>query len=447
MLLLLVAAGVFGALAVREPAAPDERPAAGALASPVWSARRVPGAIVDPMTAVREVASADGLQQALDAEALRYDRVCFVVRRGATVLASRNAAAGLIPASTQKLLVSAAALASLGPGFRFETRAVATGTGPAIDRLIVVGSGDPVIRTAPFVDQGISTPLDGLADAIVAAGVRRVGTLVADDGRYDRQRYVPTWKPAYREDLDVGPLGALVVDQGVTLASGKPALVDDPARQLADDLAELLQARGVTVDDTGRGSAPGDASTVATVTSQPLETIVGWMLAVSDNSTAELLTKELGVRLRDEGSTTAGTAAVREVLGRLGVTLAGEPTVDGSGLDRDNRLTCGDLAAVLALGDRPDLHVLRDVLPGDPRPNGDGTVRAKGGYLDDVTALAGVAGRDQPMLFAFVANGGVPKPSQNAVVGMRRVADLLAAYRPPERVPDALVPGPLPVGR
>ena len=255
---------------------------------------------------------------------------------------------------------------------------------------------------------------------------------------------MPTWKPAYREDLDVGPLGALVVDQGVTLASGKPALVDDPARQVADELAGLLRARGVTVGDTARGPAPAGAQSVAVVTSQPLKTVVGWMLDVSDNSTAELLTKELGVRVRGEGSTPAGTATVRDVLGRLGVTLAGGPTVDGSGLDRGSRLTCADLAAVLALGDRADLRVLRDVLPGDPRPNGDGNVRAKGGYLDDVTGLAGIAGRDAPVAFAFLVNGGVPKPAQNAVAGMRRIADVLASYRPPDRVPDALVPEPRP---
>jgi len=438
---LLVGAGVAGALAWRGTDATASR-AAAAVATPVWSARRLPGPIVDPLSAAHERDAAAALQQQLDLEAARYDSACFVVQRGATVLASRNATTPLLPASTQKLLVTTAALTTLGPDFRFETHAVASSPGPSVDRLWVVGAGDPVLRTSEFVDAGVSTPLDALADAIVAKGITRVGTLVADDSRYDQERYVPTWKPGYRVDLDVGPVGALVVDQGVTMASGRPALVDDPARQVGEELAGLLRARGVTVGDVGRGTAPSDAAEVGSVTSQPLRTIVAYVLAVSDNLAAEMLTKELGTRQRNEGSTSAGVAAVHDTLGRLGVRIDGAPTVDGSGLDRGNRLTCADLVAVLGLGARADLRVLHDVLPGDPRSGGDGTLRAKGGYLDDVTGLAGVIDRTSPLTFAFLANGGVPAPARNALSQMRRVADVLGAYQPPPRVPDAVVPEP-----
>jgi serine-type D-Ala-D-Ala carboxypeptidase/endopeptidase (penicillin-binding protein 4) len=438
---LLLGAGVAGALTLRGTDSPAPS-ATAAVATPMWSARRFPGPIVDPLTAAQERDAVAVLQQQLDAEAVRYDSACFVVQRGATVLASRNAATPLLPASTQKLLVATAALTTLGPDFRFETRAVRSGPGASVERLWIVGAGDPVLRTTEFVDAGVSTPLDALADAIVADGIARVGTVIADDSRYDQERYVPTWKPGYREDLDVGPVGALVVDQGVTLATGRPALVDDPARQVGDELARLLRARGVTVGDVSRGTAPADAVEVGSVTSQPLRTIVGYTLAVSDNLAAEMLTKEMGTRLRNEGSTTAGVDAVRDALGRLGVRIDGAPTVDGSGLDRGDRLTCADLVAVLGLAARADLRVLHDVLPGDPRSGGDGTLRAKGGYLDDVTGLAGVVDRASPLTFAFLANGGVPAPARNALAQMRRVADVLGAYQPPPRVADAVVPEP-----
>lgn len=439
---LVVAAVAAGVAAMREPT--PAAVTAPELTTPLWSVRRAPGLVVDPLNRAREADAAAGLQSRLAAEAARFGNACFEVRRGSQVVAAGSADAALIPASTQKLLVAAASLAVLGPDFRFVTQAVADGGGTSTDRVWVVGAGDPVMRSADLVDAGVSTPLDALADAIVGSGVQRIGTLVADDSRYDRQRDVPTWKPSYREDLDVGPVGALVVDQGITTASGRPVPVADPELHFVATLAEALRARGVEVGGLDRGGAPPDARPVGTVESQPLRTILGFVLAVSDNGAAEMLTKEVGVRVRQDGSTAAGTAAVRETLGRLGVDLADATMVDGSGLDRGNRLACRDLVAVLALAERPDLAVLRELLPGDLRVDGDGTVRGKSGYLDDVTGLAGTV-RPGGLTFAVLLNGGVPGPARNAVTEIRRFADLLGAYRPPAAVPDATVPGPGPV--
>src|SRR5262245_35455835 len=68
------------------------------LSTPLWSARRAPGAIVDPMTTARQQTAARGLQDALDARAARFGAACFVVRTGNTVLASHDADHALIPA-------------------------------------------------------------------------------------------------------------------------------------------------------------------------------------------------------------------------------------------------------------------------------------------------------------------------------------------------------------
>jgi D-alanyl-D-alanine carboxypeptidase/D-alanyl-D-alanine-endopeptidase (penicillin-binding protein 4) len=432
---LLLGAGVVGALALRSPGAAGESPSGAA--TPLWSARRTPSAVVDPVRAAREVAAGAALRTRLLEATARFTDVCFVVERGGRALASEAADVPLIPASTQKLLVAAAALHVLGPDHRFETRVVAEEPGSAIDRLWVVGGGDPVIRTAPFVDEGISTPLDSLADAIADTGVRRVGVLEVDDARYDAQRYVPTWKLGYLADLDVGPLGALSVDQGVTFVGGRPVLVEDPGLDTGARLAALLRDRGVTVGDVTRGRAPSDATPVARVTSQPLRTILRYMLGVSDNVTAELLTKELGVRQRGEGSTVAGTAAIRSTLGELGMDVTTVTNVDGSGLDRGNRLSCADLVAVLDVVARPDLGGLRDLLPGG------GAVRAKSGYLDDVTGLAGTVD-GSGLAFAVLLNGGVPR---DAGIELGRIADVLAAYEAPPQLPDTAVPVPVPVDR
>src|SRR5262245_11714568 len=282
----------------------------------------------------------------------------------------------LLPASTQKLLTAAAALTTLGADFRFETNVVAASEGPTLDRLWFVGSGDPVIRTAEYADAGVSTPLEALADAIVAKGVRRIGSVVGDDYRYDSMRFLPSWSPTYKIDFDVGPVGALEVTESIALVNGKPVMHDDPAVYAAAELTRLLRARGVSVGEPTRGIAPEGATRIASVTSQPLRTIVRWMLLTSNNLTAEMLTKEVGVRTRGEGTTATGVAMVQAKLRELGLALDGQTMVDGSGLDRQNRLTCRILVDVVDLGSRPGLKALRDTLPGAGSPTPDGKVHA-----------------------------------------------------------------------
>jgi len=227
--------------------------------------------------------------------------------------------------------------------------------------------------------------------------------------------------------------------ESINLVNGKPVVHDDPALFAAAELTRLLRARGVTVGEPTRGVAPEGSTTVASVTSQPLRTIVRWMLLTSNNTTAEMLTKELGARTRGAGTTASGVAAVQAALRELGVPLDGQTMIDGSGLDRENRLTCRILVAVVDLGARADLKVLRDTLPGGGSATPDGKVHAKGGYLTDVTGLAGIVDRDTPLRFAFLANGGVPK---NANVDLNAFTGVLNTYQPPAPVPDAVIPSP-----
>jgi D-alanyl-D-alanine carboxypeptidase/D-alanyl-D-alanine-endopeptidase (penicillin-binding protein 4) len=409
------------------------------VATPLWSPRRLPAPFVDPLNAERERAASFAYQRALGAEVARFANACFVVARGSTVLAAQNADMPLVPASTQKLVTAAAALTTLGADFRFETNVVATSEGATLDRLWFVGAGDPVIRTAEYADVGVSTPLEALADAIVAKGVRRIGSVVGDDYRYDSMRFLPSWSPTYRIDFDVGPVGALEVTESIALVNGKPVMHDDPAVYAAAELTRLLRARGVSVGEPARGIAPEGATRIASVTSQPLRTIVRWMLRTSNNLTAEMLTKEIGVHARGEGTTATGVAMVQAKLRELGLALDGQTMVDGSGLDRQNRLTCRILADVVGLGGRPGLEVLRDTLPGAGSPTPDGKVHAKGGYLNDVTGLAGILDRDTPLRFAFLANGGVPKNANRDLAAFSAVLD---TYQPPTLVPDSVIPEP-----
>ena len=295
-----VACAVLTVGAGAEPSRPETEPA---LATPVWSPRRVPQSVVDTVGAQR-------LQSRLDAE-LGGVESCVVVTTGDgdTVLAARNPDAPMIPASSEKLFTAVASLDVLGPDYRFETKVVAASPPDEgrVDDLWLVGGGDPVLATPefaaelatePFYEQTdvVTTSLVELADAIVAAGVRQVpGGVHGDDSRYEAVRYLPTWRDTYRTGGTIGPLGALTVNDGYSVLNPTPVPVDDPAAFAAAELARLLAERGVQVGtDTDRAPAPAEAALVASVQSRPLRDIVGGLLRSSDNLTAELLTREIG---------------------------------------------------------------------------------------------------------------------------------------------------------
>jgi D-alanyl-D-alanine carboxypeptidase/D-alanyl-D-alanine-endopeptidase (penicillin-binding protein 4) len=137
------------------------------------------------------------------------------------------------------------------------------------------------------------------------------------------------------------------------------------------------------------------------------------MLTDSNNETAELLTREIGRRRADDGTTEAGTRAIPGVLAALGVPVTGVDLHDGSGLAHENRVTCRALLGVLALAQRPRLAALDrglavagatgtlvDRFVGTPLA---GRLRAKTGHIDGVVGLAGVV--SPGARFAFVANG------------------------------------------
>lgn len=450
--LLAVAALVALVLAFRGDSS-AARSASGRLTTPLWSARRLPQPLVDGV-------GDQHLQRALD-QAFPGNGVCYLVQADGRVLASRNADTPLVGASTQKLLVAAASLATLGPDFTYETKAVAPSgvSEGSIDKLWLVGGGDPVLTTAPYAafiqakdktKGDVTTSLEALADAIVAKGVKKIpGGIVVDDSRYDTERYNPTWAPGDRTSGDIGPLGALTVNDGFSAWDPRKIPVDDPALNAGTQLAALLKARGVTVGNVSRGNAANDATAIASVKSPPLHDIVTSMLRSSDNLSAELVVKELAAHGGGQGTTAAGTAAVLAKLKDLGVPTANVSLVDGSGLSHDNRDTCATLAGVLALRTHAGLETLLSGLPvaaqsgtlvdqfvGTPLA---GKVTAKTGSLDGVSGFAGLVTLNRPIEFTFLDDGTF---NETVGAGLRvRFATQVGTY--PDAPPaDALVPAP-----
>jgi len=139
------------------------------------------------------------------------------------------------PASNTKLFTTAAALAQIGPDYKFRTTVETTGTLDRYGRLngdlVLVGHGDPNLsgRELPYDQrtQRAEDPiqaLEALADTLVQKGVKYVdGDIVADDSYFAFERYGEGWS---QDDLvwaDGAPVSALSINDNVVLVNILPA--------------------------------------------------------------------------------------------------------------------------------------------------------------------------------------------------------------------------------
>jgi D-alanyl-D-alanine carboxypeptidase/D-alanyl-D-alanine-endopeptidase (penicillin-binding protein 4) len=381
-----------------------------ALDAPVLSLRRAPQPLADDVFD-------RGVAKALAPVAAAVnDTSCFVVTSGGRTLVDERGSLAVMPASNLKLITASVALDVLGADHTATTQVAGTVNGGVVDGdLFLVGGGDPLLATAAYANSGEYpehpfTSLDALADQLVKAGVRRVtGSVVADGSRYDDERYPPTWDADIRK-AEAGPLSAAMVNDAKVVANPPPPDLstivpgDDPDASAAQQLTIALRQRGVQIVGEGKaGVRPATAGVLAEATSVPLSQIVGEMLTTSDDNTAELLLKEIGLARSGQGTREAGIAAELATLQAWNVPTEGLVIVDGSGLSRQNRVPCSTFAAVLAhegadgavfdglpvaaktgtLGVDPDN---RAAFAGTPAA---GKLRAKSGTLSGAKALSG----------------------------------------------------------
>ena len=224
-----------------------------------------------------------------------------------------------IPASTTKLLTSAAALETLGPEHTFSTRVVAGGRG----RIVLVGGGDPFLMSEPVGRTGRSTRARGRRDprradrpGAAAAGPPARG-LGFDDSLFTGPAVNPHWPAAYVADDVVSPITALWVDEGREPDSFDR--VDDPSLYAAQVFAAALSPPASRSSATRRRHRPRRGREIAAVTSAPLREIVEQTLEVSDNEAAEVLAHHVGLAVRGTGSFADGVLGTMKTLRRLGV--------------------------------------------------------------------------------------------------------------------------------
>ncbi len=347
--------------------------------------------------------------------------------RTGSVVFERNATLSLVPASNQKLPVAYAALALLGPGYRFHTEVVGSGTlvGDVWHGdLWLRGFGDPTLKPSD---------LDVLAAEVAAWGIRRVdGAVIADESWFDARRTAPGWRPSFYI-YESPPLSALAVDRG--WYRGRTSA--SPALAAGSLLRQSLEAAGVRVAGRTRaGVLTTSGLPLAQDVSEPLAAVVRFMGRESDNYTAELLVKQLGASYAGAGTTAAGTRVIRAALEEAGVPLAGVRLADGSGLSGLDRLTAAAVVALLeaglAEGGLRDAFLQSLAVAGvngtledrmEKRP-ARGRVIAKTGTTRTASALSGFV-RDR-YVFAVLQNGR-PISTYWARLAQDRFATTLAA--------------------
>ena len=323
------------------------------------------------------------------------------------------------PASTMKVVTAASALLALSPNFQFETRlytgATATQNGGVLTgRLYLKGYGDPTLASPVYARRylgGAAAAIGKLAQPLRDAGVTNVrGQIVVDETFFDTLRNVPSWPARYSTECQ--PLSGMTVNQSY-LGDVRKRYVKNPP--IATGVRLRLAMKRIGIRHTGSvtaGRAPDQGRLIATVKSPPLHKITRLMLPDSDNFLAEMLTKNVGAYARGTGSTAAGTAHAKTLLGGKGLLSPNDVIEDGSGLGVHNRLTAASLVRVLSAADAEPLwgSALIDALP----TGGTGTlkrrftaaglrtrVHAKTGYISGTSTLSGVVDSLEGSRYAF----------------------------------------------
>jgi D-alanyl-D-alanine carboxypeptidase/D-alanyl-D-alanine-endopeptidase (penicillin-binding protein 4) len=346
-------------------------------------------------------------------------------------LYSHNAGKLFMPASNQKLITGATALAQLGPSYRFATRFAATGPVDSIVHgdLVVLGTGDPTFSDT-LQGGDFRNAFRAMADSLAVRGVRRVaGALVRGGAAFTDQPCGYGWELDDLDEAYGACVDELFVNEGYQRVrrvrrGGDTVTVSvairDPRGAFFGALGDALAARGIVVDggvDTARAVADSGLTPIFTLRSVELPVIIARMMKPSQNQIAELLFKTLGRERTGTGTADSARRVLERQLVAWGADTAGFAVRDGSGMSRHDYVTPETIVRVLdAMRRAPTFPVWYATLPvagvdgtlanrmrGTPA---EGNVRAKTGTVDKARSLSGyVTTADGRLLeFSFLCN-------------------------------------------
>ncbi|TWT27423.1 D-alanyl-D-alanine carboxypeptidase/D-alanyl-D-alanine-endopeptidase [Planomicrobium sp. CPCC 101110] len=186
--------------------------------------------------------------------------------------------------------------------------------------------------------------------------------------------------------------------------------VPDPTAYAIYNFQLALAESGITFSGTSNtldGKVPETAQLLVSKKSMPLQKLLVPFLKLSNNSHAEVLAKEMGKAVYEDGSWNSGLRVMREFLSSLGLDESRWIFEDASGMSHTNKVTASELTKLLySVRFRPWFPHFSNGLPlaGAPGRLAGGTLRkrfktgaaqknaaAKTGTLTGVSSLSGYA--------------------------------------------------------
>jgi D-alanyl-D-alanine carboxypeptidase/D-alanyl-D-alanine-endopeptidase (penicillin-binding protein 4) len=206
----------------------------------------------------------------------------------------------------------------------------------------------------------------------------------------------------------------------------------EPTGYAVDVFKKSLEEQGIDFigrSDVRLDETPEDATILTSRDSMPLDELLIPYMKLSNNGHGEVLTKEMGKVVHDEGSWNRGLAVMSDAVGELGVNTDTLFLRDGSGMSHTNHIPANEVAQLLyhvqnqswfpafeyslpvaGVDDRFVGGTLRTRMTEGPAQ---GNVTGKTGSLNTVSALSGYVttldGED--LIFSVLVNNFVASSS------------------------------------
>lgn len=371
-------------------------------------------------------------------------------------------------ASVMKLLTAAAALETLGPNYRVETRVYADSKDPT--KIYLVGAGDVTLsRTKPGVqsiyrdapklsslafqvNQYVSTmepaeepdpaeqpaqPVPPQPEPEPEPFTQEITEIVLDSslwGGVDGSgQWEKNWNPEGIIDGWMSQTSALQVDGDRNEPSQLTSVRSEaPVERAGEWFKESIGVNAATAS-LSYGVAPADSVEIASVLSEPIKEWIRIMLLESDNTVAEALARLVAYDVGLDGSDFESlTPAYKAALQNTGLNTQGLVIEDGSGLSAYSAVSPKFIAQLmdLVVEDYPNFENILNALPvaGESGSlknrfaegeisEASGKILAKTGWIRTGYTLAGtMTARDgTELVFAVYNLGDVSIPNREAL--------------------------------